>query len=296
MANLKEVRTRIESVKSTQQITSAMKMVSASKLRKAQTTIQNLRPYSEKLQTIVQRVFSQSEEPIVLPYNEHRPPERILLIAIASNRGLCGPFNINLGKAVMTRIAEEYAGQYRKDNVEIFTIGKKLFEFLKARNIKVNRRNDELIDNLSPEIVGPLVSELMKLFEEKKYDRIEIIHHRFKNAAVHLLNNVQFLPFQRLPEIQTSQSGNSFKYLLEPSREQVLDVLIPKWLNLQLFETLADSAASEHGARMIAMHKATDNAGDLLKNLKVTYNKARQSAITNEIIEIISGAEAFKSE
>jgi len=296
MANLKEVRTRIESVKSTQQITSAMKMVSASKLRKAQTTIQNLRPYSEKLQTIVQRVFSQSEEPIVLPYNEHRPPERILLIAIASNRGLCGPFNINLGKAVMTRIAEEYAGQYRKDNVGIFTIGKKLFEFLKARNIKVNRRNDELIDNLSPEIVGPLVSELMKLFEEKKYDRIEIIHHRFKNAAVHLLNNVQFLPFQRLPEAQTSQSGNSFKYLLEPSREQVLDVLIPKWLNLQLFETLADSAASEHGARMIAMHKATDNAGDLLKNLKVTYNKARQSAITNEIIEIISGAEAFKSE
>jgi F-type H+-transporting ATPase subunit gamma len=294
MANLKEVRTRIESVKSTQQITSAMKMVSASKLRKAQTTIQNLRPYSEKLQTIVQRVFSQSEEPIVLPYNEHRPPERILLIAIASNRGLCGPFNINLGKAVMTRIAEEYAGQYRKENVEVFTIGKKLSEFLKARNIKVNRSNDELIDNFSPEIVRPVVSELMKLFEEKKYDRIEIIHHHFKNAAVHLINVARFLPFQSPSEDYPYKPGSVFKYILQPSREQVLDVLIPKWLNLQLFEALADSAASEHGARMIAMHKATDNAGDLLKNLKITYNKARQSAITNEIIEIISGAEAFK--
>lgn len=296
MANLKEVRTRIESVKSTQQITSAMKMVSASKLRKAQMTIQNLRPYSEKLQAIVQRVFSQSEEPIVLPYNEQRPPERILLIAIASNRGLCGPFNINLGKAVMNRIADEYAGQYRKGNVEIFTIGKKLFEFLKARNIEVKRRNDELIDNLSPEIVSPVVSDLMKLFKDKKFDRIEIIHHHFKNAAVHLLNIVRFLPFQGPTEAHPYHTEGDFKYILEPSREQVLDVLIPKWLNLLLFETIADSAASEHGARMIAMHKATDNAGDLLQNLKVTYNKARQSAITNEIIEIISGAEAFKGE
>ncbi len=295
MANLKEVRTRIESVKSTQQITGAMKMVSASKLRKAQATVQNLRSYSDKLKTIIQRVFQQNEEPIVTPFNEIRPPDRILIIAIASNRGLCGPFNINLGKAVMTRIAEEYAEQYRKGDVEILTVGKRLFEFLKARGVEIKRRNDDLVDNLSPEIVRTVAGDFMKLFEEKKFDRIEIIHHHFKNAAVHFINTAGFLPFHGPVEQKTTNPGGEFKYILEPSTGQVLDVLIPKWLNLQLFEALADSAASEHGARMIAMHKATDNAAELLRNLRITYNKARQSAITNEIIEIISGAEAFKS-
>jgi F-type H+-transporting ATPase subunit gamma len=295
MANLKEVRTRIESVKSTQQITGAMKMVSASKLRKAQTTVQNLRTYSDKLRIIIQRVFQQNEEPVVTPFNELRAPNRIMIIAIASNRGLCGPFNINLGKAVMTRIAEKYADQYRKGDVEIFSVGRRLFEFLQARGLEIKHRNDALADNLTPEIVRPVASDLTKMYEEKKIDRIEIIHHHFKNAAVHLINTVSFLPFHGPVDQEITNPGSDFKYILEPSIDQVLDVLIPKWLNLQLFETLADSAASEHGARMIAMHKATDNAAELLKNLRITYNKARQSAITSEIIEIISGAEAFKS-
>lgn len=294
MPNLKEVRTRIDSVKSTEQITSAMKMVSASKLRKTQTTIQDLRPYSEKMETLMHRVFHPGEKPVVSPLNAQRPAEKILIIAIASNRGLCGPFNTNIGKVVMQRIAEKYQTQYQDGNVEIFTVGKKLFEFLNIRKIKVARRNDDLLDKLSPEIVKPVVDELIKSFEAKQYDRIELIYHHFKNAAVHLQHVDQFLPFENPYENLKLKPRDDFEYIYEPSLEQVLETLIPKWLNLKFYETLADSAASEHGARMIAMHKATDNAKELLKNLKLSYNKARQTAITNEIIEIIGGAESFK--
>lgn len=294
MPSLKEVRTRIESVKSTQQITSAMKMVSASKLRKAQTMLFNLRPYAEKLETIIKRVFEQSEEPVVTPFNQSRETERVLVIAIASNRGLCGPFNINIGKAVMQRINNDYQALHKNGTLELLVVGKKLYEFLHARDVEVHRRNDDLIDKLTPELVEPFVRELMTSYRENTFDRIEIIHHHFKNAAVHLINFDTFLPFASPLEPKETKSGDDFKYIYEPSFDAVMDTLIPAWLNLRLYEILADSAASEHGARMIAMHKATDNAKDLLGNLKVTYNKARQSAITNEIIEIISGAEAFK--
>lgn len=294
MPNLKEVRTRIDSVKSTEQITSAMKMVSASKLRKAQTSIQDLRHYSEKMETLMHRVFHPGEQPVISALNEQRPAEKILIIAIASNRGLCGPFNTNIGKVVIQRLAENYQRQYLEGNVDIFTIGKKLFEFLNIRKIKVARRNDDLVDKLNPEILKPVVTELMASFETKKYDRIELIYHHFKNAAVHLQNVDQFLPFENPYEQLRLKPRDDFEYIYEPSIEQVLEALIPKWLNLKFYEALADSAASEHGARMIAMHKATDNAKELIRNLKLSYNKARQTAITNEIIEIIGGAESFK--
>jgi F-type H+-transporting ATPase subunit gamma len=293
MASLKEVRTRIESVKSTEQITSAMKMVSASKLRKAQTTIQDLRPYAEKMETLIHRVFHQGEKPISTPLNESRTPTRILIVAIASNRGLCGPFNVNIGKAVMQRIAVEYENQYLLGNLDVITIGKKLYEYLNIRKVKVTKRHDELIDKLSPEIIHPFVGELMDWFLNKQYDKIELIYHHFKNPAVHQISINQFLPLENPASQLQLKPKDDFEYIYEPTLETVLEIIIPKWLNLKFYESLADSAASEHGARMIAMHKATDNAKELLRNLKLSYNKARQTAITNEIIEIIGGAESF---
>lgn len=294
MPNLKEVRTRIDSVKSTEQITSAMKMVSASKLRKAQTTIQDMRPYADRMEALMHRVFHPGANPVVSPLNEQRNPQKILLIGVSSNRGLCGPFNTNVGKALMQRAQQDYESQYRDGNVEIFTIGKKAFEYLVARKVKVARRNDFLIDKFSPEMIDPLAKELMKDFIDKKYDRIELIYHHFKNAAVQVVTVSQFLPFENPVDQKTWKPKDDFDFIFKPSLESVLERLIPKWLNLKIYETLADSAASEHGARMIAMHKATDNAKELLRNLKLSYNKARQTAITNEIIEIIGGAEAFK--
>lgn len=294
MPNLREVRNRIESVRSTEKITSAMKMVSASKLRKAQTIIHNLRPYSESLDSMVRRIFRSGLKPITTPFHEVRPPEKILIIGIASNRGLCGPFNINLGKAIIQVIHEEYFDQYQQGKIEFFIIGKKLFEYLTARKIQASIRNDELIEKLSPELAEKQLRLIIDSFLQKKYDRVEIFFHHFKNAAVQLLSRLQLLPLQDFRNSNQEIPFYEFDYIFEPSQEEVLNFLIPQYLNVLFFECLVDSAASEHGARMIAMHKATDNAKELLRNLRLSYNKARQAAITNEIIEIISGAEAFK--
>lgn len=294
MASLKEVRTRIESVKSTQQITSAMKMVSASKLRKAQTVIHGMQPYAKKMETLLQRVFQPGENQIISPLNEYREPHKILLIAVSSNRGLCGPFNANIARVVIQRASEHYESQYQNGNIEIFTIGKKVYEYLVARKIKVARRYDELIDKFDSSTVNNLAATLMTDFNTKKYDRVEVIYHHFKNAAVQVITTFQLLPFENPADNKPVKPQDDFDYIYEPSLDKVLEALIPKWLNLKIYEILADSSASEHGARMIAMHKATDNATELLSELKLSYNKARQSAITNELIEIIGGAEAFQ--
>jgi len=294
MANLKEVRNRIDSVKSTMQITSAMKMVSASKLRKAQNAIINLRPYASKLTEIMQNISSGMDESSESAYTEVRNIEKVLIIAVASNRGLCGPFNANIGKMVVERLNHTYAAEHQTGKVEILTIGKKVFDFLKSRKISVNFRKDELLDNLSFEEILPIAKGLMKDFENKKYDKIEIIYNQFKNAAVQILITEQFLPIAPpKPKKDAKPVKLKADFIFEPSKEEIVQELIPKSLKIQLYKAVLDSVASEHGARMTAMHKATDNADEMLRSLKLSYNKARQAAITNEILEIVSGAEAL---
>ena len=293
MANLKEVRIRIDSVNSTQQITSAMKMVSASKLRKAQNAILTMRPYAAKLTEIMQNISENMDESADSIYTQQRDTERILIIGVASNRGLCGPFNANVAKSIIRRIHDKYPLQYKSGNVEIFTIGKKLFDFLNARNYVVKQRKDELLDHLSFDKVLPVAEDLMKDFAEKKYDRIEIVYNQFKNAAVQILKTEDFLPIGHQEMGEAEQSTSKVDFIFEPSKEEIVTELIPKSLKIQFYKALLDSVASEHGARMTAMHKATDNAQEMLKELKLSYNKARQAAITNEILEIVGGAEAL---
>lgn len=294
MANLKEVRVRIESVKSTRQITAAMKMVSASKLRKAQNSIQTMRPYANKLAEVIFKISSGLKDMAGNDFSEHREPKKILIVAIASNRGLCGPFNATVGKAVIAKIAEYKKDRADQVEVEIITIGKKLFDYLKAKKIAVAGRKDDLLDDSSFDHVKKFAETLMDDFVGKKYDHIEIIYNQFKNAAVYMLKSEQFLPI-KIAEFEQHIGGQhtEIEYIFEPSQKEIVETIIPKSLKLQFFSALLDSLASEHGARMTAMHKATDNADELLKNLKLSYNKARQAAITNEILEIVSGAEAL---
>jgi len=294
MPNLKEVRTRIDSVKSTQQITSAMKMVSAAKLRKAQNAILTMRPFAAKLTEIMQNISAGMDVSTESVYTSQRDPERVLIVAIASNRGLCGPFNANVAKEVISKINTIYATQYQAGKLDILTIGKKLNDFLKARKYTVAQRKDEILDNLTFENVVPLAESLMNDFITRKYDRIEIIYNQFKNAAVQILTREQFLPVAPKTEISGTAKKLNTDYIFQPSKEEIITELIPKSLKIQFYKALLDSVASEQGARMTAMHKATDNAQELLKNLKLSYNKARQAAITNEILEIVSGAEALK--
>ncbi len=294
MPNLKEVRTRIESVRSTQQITSAMKMVSASKLRKAQNAILNMRPYAAKLNGIMQDISSSLEGESSSPYTEIRDPEKILIVAISSNRGLCGPFNANIGKHVIQRVRGVYQKQHKAGNVDVFTIGKKVYDFLRVRKIKVSQREDGLLDDLSFETAMPVAEEIMNKFVKGNYDRVEIVYNQFKNAAVQILKTVQYLPVAPPQDTRKSPAkNNSQGYIFEPSKEEIVNEMIPKSLKIRFYSALLDSVASEHGARMTAMHKATENAQELLKDLRLKYNKARQAAITNEIIEIVSGAEAL---
>lgn len=294
MPSLKEVRSRIDSVKSTQQITSAMKMVSAAKLRKAQNAILTMRPFAARLTDIMQNISAGMDESTESVYTKQRVPERVLVIAIASNRGLCGPFNANVAKEVIVRINTVYAEQYQAGKLDVLTIGKKLNDFLKARKYAVARRKDEILDDLTFENVIPFAENLMNDFVSKKYDRIEIIYNQFKNAAVQILTREQFLPIAPKAEAQVLTKKVKADYIFQPSKEEIITELIPKSLKIQLYKALLDSVASEQGARMTAMHKATDNAQELLKNLKLSYNKARQAAITNEILEIVSGAEALR--
>ena len=298
MANLKEVRTRINSVNSTMQITSAMKMVSASKLRKSQTAILALRPYASKLQEIMTRLSSSlqaSAEGVYAKIHKENPEdEKILLIPVASNKGLCGVFNVTVLREVLRTLNEDYKIQYEKGNVDILCISKKIEETLKFRKYRVLGNENELLDKLSYENALPFAEKLMADFAEEKYDRIIFIYNQFKNAGTQILVKEQFLPIVGTEPVEEDERPvDEIEYIFQPSKEEILNALIPNSLKLQLYKILLDSFTSEHGARMVSMTKATDNAAELLKDLNLSYNKARQGAITNEIIEIVGGANAL---
>lgn len=284
MANLKEIRNRISSVSSTMQITSAMKMVSAAKLKKAQDAIIAMRPYSDKLTELMQN-FSGSNENNKFITN--RLPNKVLIIAISSNRGLCGAFNANVLKEINIIKSKP---EFKSSTFDYFTIGKKVTDSL-SRTEKIIQNESELFDDLNYDKVSNVAESLMSLFLDEKYDKIEIVYNSFKNAATQIIKSEQFLPIAN----QNENSSNNSNYIFEPSQEFIINNLIPKSLKIQLFKAVRDSFASEHGARMTAMHKATDNASELRDELKLTYNKARQASITNEILEIVGGAEALNN-
>ncbi|GLB52863.1 ATP synthase gamma chain [Neptunitalea chrysea] len=285
MANLKEIRNRIASVSSTMQITSAMKMVSAAKLKRAQDAITAMRPYASKLTELLQALSATLEGDNGSVYATEREVKKVLLVPITSNRGLCGGFNANIIKASLAA-----ADTYKGKEVYYFTIGKKGNDVIKKSQVVVENHN-EIFDDLTFENVAALADTLMTFYAEGTYDKIVLIYNHFKNAANQIVLQEQFLP---IVQEKTEETANvTLDYLFEPSKKEIVETLIPKSLKTQLYKAIRDSFASEHGARMTAMHKATDNATDLRNQLKLTYNKARQAAITNEILEIVGGAEAL---
>ncbi len=290
MANLKEVRNRIASVSSTQQITKAMKMVSAAKLKRATNAIVQLRPYANKMKEILANLSASLEESNS-PFIQEREPVRVLIIAVSSNRGLAGAFNMNVIKTTNNLIAEKYAEQYRKGNVQLVAIGKKVQDFYEKRKYNVIGNNNELYSELTFENASKITEAVMKGFADGDYDRVELVYNQFKNAAVQILTTEQLLPVPRAEK--DKNATQSVDYILEPSQEEIVEQLIPKSIKTQVYKAILDSHASEHGARMTAMDKATENAGDLLKALKLSYNQARQAAITTELTEIVSGAAAL---
>jgi F-type H+-transporting ATPase subunit gamma len=284
MANLKEIRNRITSVSSTMQITSAMKMVSAAKLKKAQDAITAMRPYAEKLTELLQNLSATLDSDTGGEYTKQREIKKVLVIAVTSNRGLCGAFNTNVIKEVKSR-AEFYAGK----QVEVFAIGKKGNDILK-KTLTISDNQSGIFDELTFDNVATIAEALTAKFISGEYDKIELVYNQFKNAATQIIQTEQFLP---LAPIVTDKIASTGDYIFEPSKEEIVLTLIPKSLKTQLYKAIRDSFASEHGARMTAMHKATDNATELRDQLKLTYNKARQASITNEILEIVGGAEAL---
>ena len=290
MANLKEVRIRIASVQSTQQITKAMKMVSAAKLKRATNAIVQLRPYATKLKEILGNL-SASLEGGSSPFIEEREPNKVLIVVVSSNRGLAGAFNMNVIKTANNLIAEKYSEQLKKGNVSVVAIGKKSQDFYEKRNYKVIGNNNEVYAALTFENVTKITEAIMTGFENGDFDRVEVVYNQFKNAAVQILTSEQLLP---LPKAETVEAkATNVEYILEPNQEEIVKQLIPKSIKIQLYKAVLDSHASEHGARMTSMDKATENAGDLLKALKLAYNQARQAAITTELTEIVSGAAAL---
>ncbi|SDR93214.1 ATP synthase F1 subunit gamma [Christiangramia echinicola] len=284
MANLKELRSRITSVSSTMQITSAMKMVSAAKLSKAQDAITSMRPYAEKLTQLLQDLSATLDDDSGSKFAEEREVKKVLIVAISSNKGLAGAFNTNIIKKVKNKIQNEYQGK----DVEVYTLGKKGNDILK-KTFEIHKNNNGIFDELTFENVSDIAEELMQLFLDGKYDKIDIVYNQFKNAATQYVMDEQFLPIQKFE----SEDNKQLDYIFEPSKLEIVKDLIPKSLKMQLFKGLRDSFAAEHGARMTAMHKATDNAKELRDDLKLSYNKARQASITNEILEIVGGAEAL---
>lgn len=290
MANLKEVRNRIASVSSTQQITKAMKMVSAAKLKRATSAVVQLRPYANKMRNILANLSASLEESSS-PFIQEREPNKVLIIAVSSNRGLAGAFNMNVIKTTNNLIAEKYSEQYRKGNVHIVAIGKKVQDFYEKRKYKVIGNNNELFSALTFENSSRITETVMESFARGDYDRVDLVYNQFKNAAVQILTKEQLLP---VPKSDTQADITvQVDYILEPSQEEIVEQLIPKSIKTQVYKAILDSYASEHGARMTAMDKATENAGDLLKALKLSYNQARQAAITTELTEIVSGAAAL---
>jgi F-type H+-transporting ATPase subunit gamma len=294
MANLKEVRNRIASVSSTQQITKAMKMVSAAKLKRATNAIVQLRPYANKLKELLSNL-STSLEDGSSPFLQQREPVRVLIVAVSSNRGLAGAFNANVMKTANNLIAEKYSEQLRAGNVSIVAIGKKSQEFYERRKYNVIGNNNELYNDLNFANASLITESIMDGFLKGKYDRVEIVYNHFRNAAVQYLITEQLLPVPKAEVKEQDAKATQIDYILEPSKEEIVEQLIPKNIKIQLYRAVLDSVASEHGARMTAMDKATENAGDLLKALKLSYNQARQAAITTELTEIVSGAAALSS-
>ena len=294
MANLKEVRTRIASVSSTQQITSAMKMVSAAKFRRAQNAIVGMRTYANQLGQIAADI--DTGDGIQTPYHEVRRLENVLLVVVTSNKGLCGAFSSNVIKQAQARIDyyKSIATADQPAHLAMITIGKRCSEYFAKRFDNVVGSFDDLLDNASFDTVASLADDVMQQFCDKKYDRVELVYNQFKNSLVQILSTEQFLPIQPSQSGKGAASGMANDYIYEPSKEDILREMIPLTLRSHFYRVILDSLASEHGARMNAMQKATDNATELLKELRLSYNKARQAAITNEIIEIVSGSEALK--
>lgn len=292
MGNLKEIRTRISSIESTQKITSSMKLVSAAKLRRAQTSIQYLRPYADKLNEILKDLSASAGTMEEMPLFENRASEKVLLVVITSNKGLCGAFNANIVKAVNRLVEEQYAEQHNAGNVKLICIGKKGNEQL-SKLYPVVQYNESLLDNPDFTEISKIGEFLTQGFLNHEIDKVDIVYNQFVNAATQRVTVENFLPITNLSG-EGDENVVAHDYIIEPSPQEVLEELIPKIMKTQLYKTLCDSIASEHGARMISMTKATDNATEILRDLRLKYNNARQSSITNELIEIVSGAEALK--
>jgi len=288
---LKEVRNRIKSVQSTQQITKAMKMVSAAKLRRAQESIIQMRPYAQKLQNMLGNIVSNSEGEGGMALAIERPVEKVLMIVITSDRGLAGAFNANLIKLAKATIAERYASQFKKGNVTIWNIGKKGYEHFTKNNYNADATYKDIFLHLSFENVQKAAQAAMKAFEEKQFDVVEIVYSQFKNAATQRFEVERFLP---IPRVEKKVGASRADFIYDPGKEQLIAELMPKILNTQLYKAVLDSNASEHGARMTAMDKASENANEMLRSLKISYNRARQAAITTELTEIVSGAAALQ--
>ncbi|MCG8183319.1 ATP synthase F1 subunit gamma [Tenacibaculum piscium] len=290
MANLKEIRNRITSIKSTMQITSAMKMVSAAKLKKAQDAITAMRPYSSKLTELLQSLSATLDSDAGGVYSTQKEVKNVLLVVITSNRGLCGGFNSSIVKRTIKAIDEKYSNVA----VDLLTIGKKGDDILSKEHTIIENRND-IFDDLTYDNVAQVAQKIMDLYVAGSYQKIELVYNQFKNAATQIPQLEQFLPIEPIESVEGEDKKVALEYLYEPSKEEIVLELIPKSLKTQLYKAIRDSFASEHGARMTAMHKATDNATELRDELLLTYNKARQAAITNEILEIVGGAEALKN-
>ncbi|MBS1614651.1 MAG: ATP synthase F1 subunit gamma [Bacteroidetes bacterium] len=288
---LKEVRNRIKSVSSTQQITKAMKMVSAAKLRRAQDAITQMRPYSQKLQEMLSNIVSSLSTDANLPLAAERAPERVLLIAITSDRGLAGAYNSNVVKLTRELIREKYSAQASKGHLTIMPLGKKGYDAFQRLNFKIESRFWHIFSNLNFETVREAAQYAQQAFLQGEYDRVELVYSQFRNAAT---QNFVVEPFLPIPRIAKVEGAHASDFIFEPNREKLLLELMPKILNTQVYKAMLDANASEHGARMTAMDKATENAAELLRNLKISYNRARQAAITTELTEIVSGAAALQ--
>lgn len=288
---LKEVRIRISSVQSMQQITKAMKMVSAAKFRRAQDAIVQMRPYAQKLQQMLSNIVSNSDGDIEIKLAEERPVEKVLLIVITSDRGLAGAFNTNIVKLAKATIQKKYQAQYNKGNVTVWNLGKKGYESLTKSGYKTDETHKDIFHHLSFENVQKISQAAMKAYEEKQFDAIDVVYSQFKNAATQIFTHEQFLP---IPKVEKKTGATKADFIFDPGKEELIAELMPKILNTQLFKAVLDSNASEHGARMTSMDKASENANEMLRSLKLSYNRARQAAITTELTEIVSGAAALQ--
>ncbi|TAG57346.1 MAG: ATP synthase F1 subunit gamma [Cytophagales bacterium] len=290
MPSLKEVRSRIRSVQSTQQITKAMKMVAAAKLRKAQEATIQLRPYSSKLNEVLSNLTTNEEILAENPYTKVREVKNVLLVVLTSDRGLCGPFNTNIMKATNALITEKYDDINKSGNLDLLCVGRKSNEYYAKRNANINSDFATLLQKMTFDTVKVAAETVMAQFVSGKYDVVEIIFNEFKNVATQIVRTEQFLPV--VPQVSTEKKVST-DYIFEPSVDFIVNDLVPKSLKIKFYKSLLESNASEHGARMSAMDKATENAGEMLKDLKVTYNRSRQASITKEILEIVGGAEAL---